>query len=548
MQINSHMTDVDQPLHQIAATSGRETRAQVWLGVAEAGLVICLTLLIAALFAPPGAVLLWGIVLLAGLALCRRAVADRWFQASEALGQRRLLAYRNAISQAVITRLPNESSGAIGALVIEGAEPAAARLGRYPALKQLAIWQPMMVLGAIAWLHWPIAAGMVITTPLIPLLMGLIGLGAKSASQKQVDELTRLGAHYLNRVRGMETLFVTGGGPQVAEEIEAKADRLRIATMGVLRLAFLTSAVLEFFSSMAIALVAVYVGLCLLHLIDPLFGLTITPITGLAALILAPEFYNPIRRLMAAWHDASEANSADAKIKAMLGPAPTATMADVDTPRQGTDSVLALHHYAVGFPERPALIQPCDLAITPFQPVIIFGPSGSGKTQFLASLLHGQRRLSGALWWDDQPIQQLTEIREQVAWMGQHQWFDQGTVRAQITAGYAASDDACTEVLQQVGLWDQLGPSPLDRSLDIGGRGLSGGQLRRLGLARALIRKPTLLLLDEPTAHLDADACDALVALISSLKIPGILICTHDDRFQTMGQIYHIQDQQLVRR
>lgn len=543
------MTDIDQSLHHLAQARRFETFMQVLLGVAEVGLVIAATLLIAALFAPPGSEMMWGIFMLVGLTLGRRLLADTWFQSSEAQGQRQLMAYRQAASQAVITRLPNTSSGAIGALLIEGAEPVAARLGRYPALKQLAIIQPLMVLAAIAWLHWPIAAGIVVTTPLIPLLMGLIGLGAKSASQKQIDQLTRLGAHYLNRIRGMETLHLLGGGGRVADEIEAKADHLRVATMGVLRLAFLTSAVLEFFSALAIALVAVYIGLTLLNLIEPLFGLSLTPVTGLAVLILAPEFYNPIRRLMAAWHDASEANSADEKMKSMLGTAPrpyTPEQLPQDLVRQGDHAVLELIDYQVGFPDRAPLLKPFHLRVIAREPAILFGPSGSGKTQFLGSLLHGQRRQQGCLLWQGQRSADLTKERTQIAWMGQQQWFDAGTIRDQLTAGFAADDTACEAVLQQVGLWSQLGAHPLDRALDIGGRGLSGGQLRRLGLARALIRQPTLLLLDEPTAHLDADACDALVHLIRALTVPGLLICTHDSRFLGLGRTYRIVDQTVV--
>lgn len=540
------MTDIDQSLSHLAQARRPETVVQVLLGIAEVGFVIAATLLIASLFAPPGSAMAWGIIGLVMLTLGRRLLADTWFQASEAHGQRQLMAYRQAASQAVIARLPNASSGAIGALLIEGTEPVAARLGRYPALKQLAIIQPLMVLGAIAWLHWPIAAGIVVTTPLIPLLMGLIGLGAKSASQKQVDELTRLGAHYLNRIRGMETLHLLGGGRRVAEEIEAKADRLRVATMGVLRLAFLTSAVLEFFSALAIALVAVYIGLALLNLIDPLFGLTVTPITGLAVLILAPEFYNPIRRLMAAWHDASEANSADEKMKAMLGAPPqlgTPTQFSANDARRDDQAVLELIDYQVGFPDCAPLLKPFHIRIVSGEPAILFGPSGSGKTQFLGSLLHGQHRQQGTLLWHGHPLTALTHERTQIAWMGQQQWFDAGTIRDQLTAGFPADDAACMTVLQQVGLWSQLGTQGLDRELDIGGRGLSGGQLRRLGLARALIRQPTLLLLDEPTAHLDADACDALVDLIRTLTVPGLLICTHDTRFIGLGRTYRIVDQ-----
>ncbi|NBS11845.1 MAG: ATP-binding cassette domain-containing protein [Gammaproteobacteria bacterium] len=541
------MTDIDQSLTLIAREGRREMRKQVLLGLCEVIFVIAGTLLIAALFAPPGDEVLFGLGLLVALTFARRVMADAWFQASEAHGQQQLMAYRQAASEAVVSRLPTASSGAIGALLIEGAEPVAARLGRYPALKYLAVVQPLCVLGAIAWLHWPIAAGILMTTPLIPLLMGLIGLGAKSASQKQVNELTRLGAHYLNRIRGMETLVLLGGGSRVAQEIEAKADRLRVATMGVLRLAFLTSAVLEFFGAISVALIAVYVGLSLLNLIEPLFGLTLTPVTGLAVLILAPEFYTPIRRLMAAWHDASEANSADEKMKAMLGHAPTTRMAPAGEPQcHDPSTVLELLDYQVGFSDETILLQPFHLSVRANTPAVLFGPSGSGKTQLLGSLLHGQHRQAGTLLWQGQPLTHLTTQRRHVAWMGQHQWFDAGSIRAQLTADFQADDAACEQVLRQVGLWTQLGNAPLERVLDIGGRGLSGGQLRRLGLARALIRRPRLLVLDEPTAHLDADACDALVDLIKQLTVPGLLICTHDARFLDVGDTYRIADRQVV--
>lgn len=542
------MTDIDQSLTYLARGGRRETLKQVLLGLSEVLFVIGSTLLIAAQFAPPGSETLWGVALLVALTFARRIMADSWFQASEAHGQRQLMAYRQAASAAVVNRLPNASSGAIGALLIEGTEPVAARLGRYPALKQLALVQPLCVLAAIAWLHWPIAAGILVTTPLIPLLMGLIGLGAKSASQKQVDELTRLGAHYLNRIRGMETLVLLGGGPRVAEEIEAKADRLRVATMGVLRLAFLTSAVLEFFSAVSVALIAVYVGLTLLNLIEPLFGLALNPVIGLAVLILAPEFYTPIRRLMAAWHDASEANSADEKMKAMLGHAPV-TQSHANgalQPPQDPSVILELTNYQVGFSPDAILLKPFNLAVRAHVPVVLFGPSGSGKTQFLGSLLHGQHRQHGTLLWNGLPLDDLIAQRTQVAWMGQQQWFDAGSIRAQLTADFPADDAACEQALRQVGLWTQLGTHPLERELDIGGRGLSGGQLRRLGLARALIRNPQLLILDEPTAHLDADACDSLVQLIQRLSVPGLIICTHDARFLTLGDTYRITDQQVI--
>ncbi|MBT6287526.1 MAG: ATP-binding cassette domain-containing protein [Oceanospirillales bacterium] len=540
------MTDLDQTIDKIAAENSHNRHQDLALGTAEAGFAIAIAIWIAMLFSPPlTAPDSSMIIVLMVLVLARRIASDWWFQRSERLGQQTLTDYRSSFSKAVIQRLPSESSGAVGALAIEGTEPVAARLGRYPTLRALAVIQPILVVIAMGYIHWPVAVGILITTPLIPLLMALIGVGAKSASQKQVDALTRLGAHYLDRIRGLETLWMLGGARDVGAEIEEKADQLRQSTMGVLKLAFLTSAVLEFFSALAIAMIAVYVGLSLLNLITPLFGLTITPLEGLCLLILAPEFYSPIRRLMAAWHDASEAKSADEKVKSMLG---TQWKAPSETPPVVSTARLALTQYSVGFDADKPLIEAIDLVIPVGERCIIFGPSGSGKSQFLGSLLNGQARLSGSLQFDTQPIHALTDIREQVAWMGQAQWFDEGDIKQALSYGNPVhTDSQYLHVLNQVGLLEQLGSDPLNRHLGPRGAGLSGGQLRRLGLARALLRQPQLLILDEPTAHLDADSADQLAHLIRTLDTTCLLV-THDHRFDSEPMIYDLVACRLERR
>ena len=544
------MHDLDQPLerNQTARGNLRSHHMDIALGLAEALTAIFLAAVIASLFAPPVTAPSMAMIgLLTGLVVLRRVLADVWFNRSEIAGQKGLARYRALLSRTVIERLPKEASGAIGTLAIEGAEPIAARLGRYPTLRALAIAQPLLVLAVMGYIHWPVALGILITTPLIPVLMMLIGMGAKSASQKQVEAITRLGAHYLDRVRGMETLWMLGGGRAVSQEIEDKAEQLRRSTMGVLKLAFLTSAVLEFFSALAIALLAVYIGLTLLNLIDPLFGLTLTPWDGLCLLILAPEFYNPIRRLMAAWHDASEAKSADDKVKSLLGSHPV-TVARPSAPESNTSdavSVLRLAHYSVGFDPKFPLIAPFDLAIAPGVPTVIFGASGSGKTQFLNSLLNGQSRLTGEVWFSGSPIDTLVDVRQSVSWMGQHQWFDEGTLWDAMTYGRRDhSAEVCLEMLNRVGLATQLGEDPLARQLGPRGQGLSGGQLRRLGLARALIQQPTLLILDEPTAHLDADAAEQIAGLIQSLDV-AMLLVTHDERFKQAGPCWMLANRKL---
>jgi len=540
------MADLDQTIDRIAAENSKNRHQDLALGTAEAGFAIALAIWIAAIFSPPiSAPETSAIVILLILVLARRVASDWWFQRSERLGQESLTDYRSSFSKAVIQRLPAESSGAIGALAIEGTEPVAARLGRYPTLRALALIQPILVLIVMGYIHWPVALGILVTTPLIPLLMALIGIGAKSASQKQVDALTRLGAHYLDRIRGLETLWMLGGARNVGAEIEEKADQLRRSTMGVLKLAFLTSAVLEFFSSLAIAMIAVYIGLSLLNLITPLFGLSLSPLEGLCLLVLAPEFYNPIRRLMAAWHDASEAKSADEKVKAMLG---TQWQVPDDSTSESSTALLTLHNYSVGFSQESPLIQPVELAVHTGDLCVIFGPSGSGKSQFLGSLLNGHARLSGSMQMEGQAIRSLTERRQHIAWMGQSQWFDEGSIRHALSYGQPNTDDhAYFEALEQVGLLEQLGQKPLDRVLGPRGSGLSGGQIRRLGLARALLRQPRLLILDEPTAHLDADSADQLAQLIRDLQTTCLLV-THDSRFENETLIYDLKNRSLERR
>lgn len=540
------MDDLDQSQRPRSLVVPPPQGLHVAVGTFEALTAIALAALLAWLFAPPvTAPPMWAAVALTGLVWGRRLLADTWFAQSEIAGQAALARYRATFSRQVIETLPRESSGAIGTLAIEGCEPLAARLGRYPAIRTLSLIQPLLVLAVMAFIHWPVAVGILITTPLIPLLMIVIGMGAKSASQKQVDSLTRLGAHYVDRVRGLETLWLMGHSQAVSDEIESTAERLRKATMKVLKLAFLTSAVLEFFSSLSIALLAVYIGLVLLNLIDPLFGMALTPVHGLCLLILAPEFYNPIRRLMAAWHDASEAKSAEDKIQAVLTKPPATEHAQGSTPNPDPSALLQLDTYSVGFGPERVLIAPFNLTLMPGQMTVVYGPSGSGKTQCLNSLLTGQGRLSGALYFEGTRIASLTDVRGHVSWMGQHQWFDEGSLYEALTYGRKDHSEAdCRAALSRVGLLTQLGTDPLARRLGPRGQGLSGGQLRRLGLARALLSKPKLLILDEPTAHLDADAADQIAELILGLSVTALLI-THDDRFKQAPACFELKDGRL---
>jgi ATP-binding cassette subfamily C protein CydD len=396
--------------------------------------------------------------------------------------------------------LSGQRSGEISTLLVEGVEGLDAYYSRYLPAMSLAVWIPLSILVFVFPLDWKSGLVMVLTAPLIPFFMILIGKGAERLNQKQWQQLARLGGHFLDVIQGLSTLKLFNASRREARMIEAISEDYRHATMKVLRVAFLSSLALEFFATVSIAVVAVLIGFRLL------FGEMIF-LNGFFVLLLAPEFYLPLRSLGVHYHGRMQAIATSERIVEVLQASPSVTTEQrLLRPAPGPLDI-RFEGVRYAYDDRPAL-EGVDLSIAPGEHVALVGPSGAGKTTLINLLLGFLQADSGRILLNGNDLDRidLALWRQQIAWIPQRPRLFHGTVRNNIALGLAdVSDSAVITALQQAQALEfvQRLPRGVDTLVGEGGHGLSGGQVQRLSLARAMLRDARLLILDEPTAHLD---------------------------------------------
>ncbi|MBZ9568332.1 thiol reductant ABC exporter subunit CydD [Modicisalibacter tunisiensis] len=380
---------------------------------------------------------------------------------------------------------------------------------------------PLVILAVVAWLDWLAALLLLASAPLIPLFMALVGMGAERLNREQFESVTRLAGHFLDRVRGIATLQLFNRARESTREVYVAADDYRRRSLRTLRLAFLSSAVLEFFASVAIAVVAIYIGFGLLGYIafGPADSLTL--FSGLLILLLAPEFFQPLRTLSQHYHDRAAAlGAADGLVALLKEPAAAPfrpAPADREAPRITLRGVTLRHR------GRDARLGPFGLSVAPGECVALVGPSGSGKSSLL-QLLGGFLAPEGG--------EATITPRGPLAWMDQRPWLVQGSLADNLRLAAPAADEAALwQALCEVHLEALVAglPAGLDTPLGERGVGLSGGQAQRLALARVFLAEAPLLLLDEPTAGLDADTEAAVIEALQRLMQRGatVVIATH---------------------
>ena len=421
--------------------------------------------------------------------------------------------------------LDGTESAEVATLAVGGVDALETAFARYLPQLVLAAVVPVAVLALVASIDLLSAGIMLLTLPLVPVFMWLIGRYTERRTAERREALRQLSTHFLDVVRGLPTLRAFNRGRPQAERIEQVSDEYRRATMGTLRVAFLSGTVLELAATLGIALVAVTVGV---RLAEGGLGLE----AGLTVLVLAPELYLPIRNLAAQYHASADGlavgerllDLSEATERPRGGPSPP-------SPR---DVAVRLEGVSFTYPARPApVLTGIDLELEPGETVALTGPSGAGKSTVAALLLLLADPTAGRVTAGGVDLAGCDPAgwRASIAWVPQRPTLFRGTVADNIRLGDPTAADKT--VRRAAGLAAADGfvrelPGGYDTVVGDGGRPLSAGQVRRIALARAFLRDAPLVVLDEPTADLDPASADAVgEAVVRLLGGRTVLLVTH---------------------
>ncbi len=425
-------------------------------------------------------------------------------------------------------RLANEQSGRLSAGLIDAVEALDPFFARYLPARILMTMVPLIILVVVLPIDWISGLVLMVTAPLVPLFMALIGRQAERLNQQQWRELARMGGYFLNVLQALPTLKMFNASRREGNRIAKVSEDFRRSTMQVLRVAFLTSAVLEFLAAISIALIAVFIGFRLLDGEMAFFH-------GFFILLLAPEFYLPLRNFGVQNHARMEAVAAAEQIEAILALPPAHPPAEENTahPRDTLEGGISLQEVHFAYAEgRPAL-DGVTLQVAPGEHLAIVGRSGAGKSTLVNLLLGFVQPDAGVVRIGETHLDEstLAAWRRRIGWVPQRARLFHGTVADNIRLG--APDAPISRVhdaalaAHALSFIEQL-PQGFDTLVGEGGLGISGGQVQRIALARALVRQPDWLLLDEPTAHLDHETEAAILETLETLHGQcGILSIAH---------------------
>jgi ATP-binding cassette, subfamily C, bacterial CydD len=467
----------------------------------------------------------------------RRAVAA----AAEVKQRVRNLLYRRILESRAI--------GETGALVeavtagVEGLEP---YVGRFLPHLALAALLPLLALFFVFPAEWRSGLVLLFSAPFIPLFMILIGRGSEKLNRRQWRQLSRMAGHLLDLVQGLPDLKIFGAAKREAEVVAHISDQYRQGTMAVLRVAFLSAFTLEFFATVGTAVVAVVVGFRLLNA-------SLTLADGLFVLLLAPEFYLPLRTLGLSYHSRMQGVAAAERIAPLLQMPFDGGCAGT-LPAPSTAPVIAFENVSFYCDAERGGLSGINLELPAASLTALVGESGSGKTT-LARLLAGLTRPeSGRITVNGIDLQLLdTESwRAGLAWVSQRPFFFKGTIRENLVLGRPdASEDDIRTALDAAAATVFISrlSGGIDTELGDRGAGLSGGELRRLALARAFLRNAALVVLDEPTAGLDRENERLVGEALERLAIDRtVLVISHrEETIRRAGRIALLTSGRLER-
>lgn len=526
-------------LHAIAAQERPQARRAAWLSVVAA-----------LIWVPQAALLAAGVAALAGgsgfpyaaaagivaLAVLRAAIGMAAARLAAGAAGRAVSRARQAVTRAAATRAPSDAgrtpSGLLAVLGADQVEAVDPWLRRFQPARLRAVAVPVVIVFAVGYVSWAAALALLLAGPVIPVFMALIGTAAKAAAADQAAGQGTLSALLLDRLRAASEIRLLDATERVAADFEAAAARLRGQTMAVLRIAFLSSTVLELFAAIGVALVAVYVGFSLLGMLD--FGTWRGALSlgdGLFILMLAPAFFEPLRDLAAAWHDRATFEAVADRFAAAVAAGPRLLgTGHAAAPLPGAPDIV---FEAVTAPQ--AGLSAADWAFPAGARIAITGPSGAGKSTLLALIAGLAEPDDGTIRVAGEPLDATTADawRARLAWIGQRPHFIAGSLRANVAlAGDAADREGVRDALSIAAAADVAAriPRGLDARIGETGHGVSGGEARRLAVARAAYAGRDVILADEPTADLDSETATAVTDGLLRLADGGatLIVATHD--------------------
>ncbi|MEB8385797.1 ATP-binding cassette domain-containing protein [Rhodobacteraceae bacterium KMM 6894] len=389
---------------------------------------------------------------------------------------------------------------------------------------------PLVLLAAAFWVSWVAGLILLVAGPLIPVFMALVGMAAETASRRQMDEISTMNAMLMDRLSASLDIRLLGAGARTAADFTDRAEGLRIRTMAVLRVAFLSSTVLELFSAIGVAMVAVFVGFTLLGAIS--FGSWGTPLTlgqGVFILLITPEFFQPFRDLAAAWHDRAAGLSVVAELDTLdavdrvsfVGQAEHAAPLPGPLTLNLTGAVAALPGRRVALP---------DFNFAAGEALALTGPSGAGKSTALAAIVGLIPLADGRVEVCGVHLSDATADtwRARIALIPQSPHFPDQPLHAWLSPD--GTDPWPALKMAEADRIVRRLPEGLNTRLGETGGGVSGGEARRLMIARAILTGRDLILADEPTADLDPETAAQVIRALTRLQRDGrsLIVATHD--------------------